>query len=73
MSYDPQAQRMLDAIAELGAPPLTELTPQEVREAPAFFREMVGAGPEVDGVRDIVIPGPDRADSGAGLRAGPEA
>ncbi len=58
MSYDPQSQQLLDAIAELGAPPLTEMTPQEVREAPAFYRDMVGDGPEVAVVRDIEIPGP---------------
>ena len=49
---------MLDAIAELGAPPLTELTPQVLREEPAFFREMVGPGPELTRVSDIAIPGP---------------
>ena len=58
-AYDPQVQQMLVSIAELGAPPLTELTPQGGRrEEPAFFREMVGPGPELTRVRDIAIRGP---------------
>ncbi len=58
MTYHPQAQQLLDAIAESGAPPLIDMTPQEVREGPAIFMELVGAGPHVAVVRDIEIPGP---------------
>jgi acetyl esterase len=61
LTYHPQAQQLLDAIAESGAPPFTEMTPRELREEPAFFREMVGAGPDVALVRDIEIPGPGGA------------
>ena len=58
MAYHPQAQQLLDFIAESGAPPLTELTPAEARQVPAILMEQVGAGPEVASVRDIEIPGP---------------
>jgi acetyl esterase len=58
VAYHPQAQQLLDAIAEVGAPPLTEMSPQDLRGEPAFFREMVGAGPDVAVVRDVELPGP---------------
>ena len=58
MTHHPQARQLLDAIAESGAPPLTELTPEEARGVPATVMEMVGAGPHVAVVRDIEIPGP---------------
>jgi acetyl esterase len=53
----PQAQQLLDLIAESGAPPLTELTPEEARQVPAVLMGMVGAGPEVADVHDVEIPG----------------
>jgi acetyl esterase len=56
--YHPQAQQLLDMVAESGAPPLTELTPDEVRQVPAVLMELVGPGPEVASARDIDIPGP---------------
>jgi len=55
---DPQAQQLLDMIAESGAPPLTEMTPDEARQVPAILMEHVGTGPDVAVVRDIEIPGP---------------
>jgi acetyl esterase len=58
LTYHPQAQELLAAIAESGAPPLTEMTPEEARQAPAVLVQMVGSGPEVAVVRDIEIPGP---------------
>ena len=58
MAYHPQAEELLDFIAESGAPPLTEMTPEEARQVPAILMELVGSGPEVDAVRDIEIPGP---------------
>jgi len=45
-------------MAESGAPPLTDMTPEEARQAPATLMEMVGSGPDVAVVRDIEIPGP---------------
>ena len=58
MSIDPQGQKLLDLIAESGAPPLTQQTPEEARQGPRLFAEMMGKGPEVASVRDIEIPGP---------------
>ena len=58
MTYHPQAQQLLDVIAESGAPPLTEMTSEEARQVPAILMQMVGAGPGVAAVRDIEIPGP---------------
>lgn len=58
MTYHPQAQQLLDSMADSGAPPLTELTPEEARQIPPAVMEMVGPGPDVAVVRDIEIPGP---------------
>ncbi len=58
LAYHPQAQQLLDLIAESGAPPLTEMTPEEARQVPAILMELVGSGPDVALVRDIDIPGP---------------
>jgi acetyl esterase len=58
MTYDPQAQQLLDMIAESSAPPFTELTPEEARQVPAIFLELIGKGPDVTVVRDIEIPRP---------------
>jgi acetyl esterase len=61
LTYHPQAQELLDIVAESGAPPLTELTPEQAREVPAVLMELVGPGPDVAFVRDIEIPGPASA------------
>jgi acetyl esterase len=58
MTFDPQAQQLLDMIAESGAPPFTELTPEEARQVPAVLLELVGKGPDVAVVHDIEISGP---------------
>lgn len=58
MACDPQAQQLLDAMAEAGAPPLAALTPEEARQPPVTFAQLVGPGPDVAVVRDIEIPGP---------------
>jgi acetyl esterase len=57
MTFDPQAQQLLDVMAESGAPPLTEMTPEEARQLPKNFTEMIGPGPDVAAVSDIEIPG----------------
>jgi acetyl esterase/lipase len=54
----PEAQQFLDTVAQSGAPPLYELTPEQARAIPAAVAQMVGPGPEVATVRDISIPGP---------------
>ena len=59
MTYDAETQRLLDLLANSGAPPLTELSPEEARQAPGILMELVGAGPgpDVASVRDVEIPG----------------
>jgi acetyl esterase len=52
----PQAQQILDGKAAVGAPPLWELTPDEARAGVNANAAIIGAGPEVASVRDIVIP-----------------
>jgi acetyl esterase len=53
----PQAKQLLEARAAAGAPPTWELTPAEARKGSAAIRALVGPGPAVAQVRDIVIPG----------------
>ncbi len=43
-------------LADSGAPPLYELTPEQSREVPAAIAELTGPGPEVASVRDVSIP-----------------
>jgi acetyl esterase len=56
-SINPQAQQLLDGKAASGAPPLWECTPEEARAGVAANAELIGPGPAVASVRDIVIPG----------------
>ena len=56
MSVSPQAQQILDGRAAAGVPPTWEQTPDEVRAGFGPVREMIGPGPDVASVRDIVIP-----------------
>jgi acetyl esterase len=56
VSVHPQAQQLLDGKAASGAPPLWELTPDEGRAGVAANAALIGAGPDVATVRDIVIP-----------------
>jgi acetyl esterase len=58
LTLHPDAREFLDLIAESGAPPLTSMTPEEARQGSAFFVDLIGAGPDVPAVKDIVIPGP---------------
>jgi acetyl esterase len=57
VSIHPQAQQILDGRAAVGVPPTWECTPDEVRAGFGPVRELIGAGPAVASVRDIVIPG----------------
>jgi cation diffusion facilitator CzcD-associated flavoprotein CzcO/acetyl esterase/lipase len=57
VSVNPQAQAVLDGRAEAGVPPTWEQTPEEVRAGFAPVKEMIGPGPDIASVRDIVIPG----------------
>jgi acetyl esterase len=56
VSVHPQAQQILDGKAAAGAPPFWELTPGEARAVVEANNSMIPAGPEVESVRDIVIP-----------------
>jgi acetyl esterase len=56
VSVHPQVQQLLDGKAASGAPPLWELTPDEGRAGVAANAALIGAGPDVAAVRDIVIP-----------------
>ena len=56
-SIHPQAQQMLDGKAAAGGPPLWEQTPEEARAVVTANAALIGAGPFVASVRDIVIPG----------------
>jgi acetyl esterase len=56
-SIHPQAQQMLDGKAAAGGPPLWEQTPEEGRAVVTANAALIGAGPFVESVRDIVIPG----------------
>jgi len=56
-SIHPQAQAMLDGKAAAGGPPLWEQTPEEARAVVTANAALIGAGPFVASVRDVVIPG----------------
>jgi acetyl esterase len=56
LSVHPQARLILDGKAAAGGPPLWELSPDEARAVVVANNAMIGAGPEVASVRDIVIP-----------------
>jgi len=56
VSVHPQAQQVLDGMAASGAPPLWEQTPDEARAGVDANTAIIGAGPAVASVRDIVIP-----------------
>ena len=52
----PQAQMFLDGKAAAGAPPNWELSPDEARALVDANSAIIPAGPELESVRDIVIP-----------------
>ena len=56
VSVHPQAQQILDGKAAAGAPPLWELSPDEGRAMVDANNALIPAGPDVESVRDIVIP-----------------
>jgi acetyl esterase len=56
VSVHPQAQQVLDGKAAAGAPPLWELSPDEGRAMVDANGSMIPAGPDLESVRDIVIP-----------------
>jgi acetyl esterase len=56
VSVHPQAQQILDGKAASGAPPLWELSPDEGRAMVEANNALIPAGPDVESVRDTVIP-----------------
>lgn len=70
-----QSRQFLDDRAAAGIPPTWELTPEQARAGLAVSVSIIGPGPEVESVRDIVIPGqaggiPARVYTPAGASAG---
>jgi acetyl esterase len=59
MPIDPQAQALLDQMAEAGAPPFESLTPEQAREMIVQMRELAGPPEAVAKVEDSQIPSPD--------------
>ena len=57
MDMHPQAQGLLAAMAEAGAPPLYELSLEDARAVTGGIAELIGPGPELASVLDIEIPG----------------
>jgi acetyl esterase len=56
VSVHPQARQVLDGMAASGAPPLWELSPDDARAMVGANNALIPAGPDVESVRDIVIP-----------------
>jgi acetyl esterase len=52
----PQAQQILDGRAAVGTPPLWELTPDEARAGVEANNAVIPAGPDLESVRNFVIP-----------------
>jgi acetyl esterase len=59
MALDEATAGFLTQLAESGAKPLPELTPEEARGFTAMLRELYGPGPEVDIAYDVELPTPD--------------
>ena len=69
-SVHPQAQLILDGKAAAGGPPLWELTPGAgAGHGRREQRAIIGPGPDVASVRDIVIPASGGRDARAGVLA----
>lgn len=56
LSVHPQAQALLDGKAAAGGPPIWELSPDEARAVIEANSAIIGAGPQLASVRDIIIP-----------------
>jgi acetyl esterase len=58
MPLDPQVEVLLGQLAALGGPDVADTEPDEARELFRSLCQMVGPGPEVGAVEDLVAPGP---------------
>jgi acetyl esterase len=63
VALDAATQQYLSELAESGAPPLNELTPEEARAGRALLVKRFGPGPEMARVSDERVPTEDGADS----------
>jgi acetyl esterase len=59
MAIDEATAGFLSQLAESGAKPLHELTPEEAREVTAALGELFGPGPDVAKSYDVQVPTPD--------------
>jgi len=62
MALDEATAGFLAQLAESGARPLHELTPEEARGFTAMLRDLVGPGPDVDKSYDVQLPTADGHD-----------
>lgn len=58
MPLDPQAEALLNQLAESGVPPTEDMTPAEARAASWAYADLGGDPEEVDSVEHRFIPGP---------------
>jgi acetyl esterase len=58
MTLDQATSGLLQQMAESGAKPLHEMTPEEARGFGSMLRELYGPGPEMARVENIAIPAP---------------
>src|SRR5262245_26620155 len=68
MSLHPQVDALLNEMAEMGAPPISSMTPEEARQMAEGMTAMAGEQVPVASVRDIRIP-VDGAEIGARVYA----
>ena len=59
MAVDAATATLLEQMAESGAKPLHEMTPEEARGFGVMLKQLYGPGPEVSSVENITIPSPD--------------
>ena len=59
MAIDEATAGFLTLLAESGAKPLHEMTPEEARGFTAAMRELIGPGPDVKKSYDVQVPTPD--------------
>jgi acetyl esterase len=64
MALDSATAQFLSELAESGAPPLHELSPEEARAGGPLLAQLFGPGPEMARVTDERVPTPDGADFG---------
>lgn len=56
MPLDPAVQTLLDSLAQMGAPPISEVSTEEARASMLAMVSMMGPGEEVASVEDRTIP-----------------